>query len=270
MKSSPLTITKLLPAFETRKQVCVRRQELIRALEGGDHAATKLARDLIKCADGEPCGSPMCPVCIRGLRESFVLGVNMRVRELRRVCKFPISAFSAVLTSDKYRVGKLNRADLTLINKRLQRQYQREGLPLVFAGIDISLNEDGQRRKRPFWQLQAYGVVVGRDAEAVKQALKRRYPSDRSTPRPFRARECTNLSQAASYAIKPGFVRRVSYVDDQEGLNTRKVSLKRPEIRELATWLDQYPLSARYLLTGCRRSGGRMELQPGVKEKICG
>jgi hypothetical protein len=55
------------------------------------------------------------------------------------------------------------------------------------------------------------------------------------------------------------FIRRVSYVDATGRFNTRKVPIKSAEMRELTVWLDQYPLTARYLLTGCRRYGDRIE-----------
>jgi hypothetical protein len=270
MKSSISAIMQLLPKFETRKQVQERRTKLVRALEGGDNAAKNLARKLAKCDDDEPCNSPICPICVRALRQSFVVGVNKRIGKLRRTHKVPITAFSAILTTEKYRLGKLHRADLTLINKRLQRQYQRARLPLVFAGVDISLNEDSQRQSAPFWQIHVYGIVVGLKAKAIKQALKHLYPADKFTPKPFMAKECTYLPQAISYAIKATFVRRVSYIDvDNHGRpNTRKVSLKRSQLQELAMWLDQYPLSSRYLLTGCRRYGDRIELNPGVEKKL--
>jgi hypothetical protein len=268
MRSSTSTIIKLLPGFETRNQVIGRQRELIRALGGSDGAPMDLARMLDECAEGEPCSTAICPVCVRELRESFVLNANKRVAKLRRAHEFPISAFSAILIDEQHGIGDLYRADLTQINKRLQRQYQRKELPLVFAGIDISLNEDGHQQKSPFWQIHVYGVVVGSNVEALKHALKRLYPPDQSTPRPFLARECTDLPKALSYAIKPFVGRRVGYLNGQRRRDTNKVPLKRTQLRELATWLGQYPLAARYLLIGCRRYGDRIELNPGVKERL--
>jgi hypothetical protein len=182
MKSSTSTIVRLLPEFETLNQVIGRRKEFIRALEGGAGAATDLARMLEECADGEPCNSPICPVCVRALRTSFVLGVNKRVAKIGQAHNLPITAFSAIPIGEKHKIGKLHRADLLLFNKCFQRRCHRARLPLVFAGFDISLNEDSRRRqKNLFWQLQVYGVAVGADGEAVKQALKHFYPPDRST-----------------------------------------------------------------------------------------
>jgi hypothetical protein len=270
MRRSTASITKLLPRFETRRQVIERQKELIQALTGGDPAARRLARKVKKCVTGEPCKSAICPVCVRTLRRSFIVGVSKRIRKLRRKRRLPITAFSAILIADKYRPGKLHRADLSLINKRLQQQYLRAKLPLVFAGIDVSLNEDSQRQSHPlFWQIHVYGVVFGLSARHVKGALKDLYPADKSASKPFMAKDCcTYLPKALNYAIKTTFIRRARYIDDQDHLNTRKVSLKRPQLRELATWLDQYPLSSRYLLTGCRRYGDRVKLNPGVKKRL--
>jgi len=94
------------------------------------------------------------------------------------------------------------------------------------------------------------------------------YQANDTTPEPLKVRECENLAKALSYMIKPYFGRRVSYLDNTGRFNTRKVPLKRAQAQELATWIDQYPLSARYALTGCRRYGDRIKptLRNSVKE----
>jgi hypothetical protein len=107
--------------------------------------------------------------------------------------------------------------------------------------------------------LQDYGVCVGLDTAEVKTRLAKLYPRNNTTPKPLRVRRCKNLALALSYMIKPYFGRRVSYIDGTGRFNTRKVPLKRPQVQELATWIDQYPLTARYALTGCRRYRDQIE-----------
>ena len=80
----------------------------------------------------------------------------------------------------------------------------------------------------PFWQGHVYGVVVGIGVEDVKNGIKRLYPRDTSIKRPLRVRECTDVPKALSYAVKPAFVRRVSYVDPRTGRdNTTITTLSR-------------------------------------------
>jgi len=170
-----------------------------------------------------------------------------------------ITAFSFALPEEQYAVGDLHKANLLQINKRLQRRYERAGLPLVLGGVDISLNEDSAGCWSPYWQLQVYGVTVDLPLAEVKKRLAVNLPISERIPRPLRVRDCIEIHQGLSYIIKPMFIRRVSYVDPTGRLNTRKVPIKSAEMRELAVWLDQYPLTARYLLIGCRRYEDRIE-----------
>ena len=194
------------------------------------------------------------------MRKSFVPGA---IRCIDQVCTAEsvradgIVAFSAVLTEERYADGELHNADLRRINGRLQRRHQRAGIPLVFAGVDISYNEDSEGRWAPHWQLQVYGICVSVDMTELRIRLARLYQANDTTPKPLRVRECENLAKALSYMIKPYFGRRVSYRDRIGRFTTLKVRLKRPQAQELATWIDQYPLTARYALTGCRRYGDR-------------
>jgi len=268
MSSETDTLTQLLPDFETEQTAFERQSEMIRALNGDDPAATRLADKLKACANGSPCDLSMCPICVRRLRASFVLPALKVIRRVQRKRKLPITAFSAVLKNGRYPVGNLAKIDLPVINRRVQRQHQRAQFPLVFAGIDISLNEDGRQTRRSHWQVQAYGVVVGLDVDAVKKALQRLYPRTSSAPRPLRVRECCELPEALSYVIKPEFVRRVSYIDDTGRHNTRKCSLKAAQLRELALCLGRYRSSVRHALTGCRLYSDRTDLYPGARRRL--
>jgi hypothetical protein len=110
----------------------------------------------------------------------------------------------------------------------------------------------------PFWQGHVYGVVVGIGVEDVKNGIKRLYPRDTSIKRPLRVRECTDVPKALSYAVKPAFVRRVSYVDPRTGRdNTYNYDLKPPQLRELALCLGRYKFARSirpHRLSGLQRS----------------
>src|SRR5260370_29105467 len=124
MKSSEERYRNLLPRFETKKRVRQRRSETIRILENRDHRARRIARKLIKCSGEEHCKLPICSVCVRELRKSFVLGALACVDELQSGAKsglkFPITAFSAIPIGDQYPIGQLHTLDLTRTNKRIQ------------------------------------------------------------------------------------------------------------------------------------------------------
>jgi hypothetical protein len=148
----------------------------------------------------------------------------------RNVSHEHVVTVPAVLGDEQYDVGDLHKADLLQVNKRLQRRFQRAELPVVLAGVDISLNEDSAGAWDPHWQVQVYGVVVGLPRVEVKQRLILSFPPSNSVSRPLKVRKCDELQHALSYTIKPMFIRRVSYVDDTGRLNTRKVTLKVQQI----------------------------------------
>jgi hypothetical protein len=261
-------LRQLLPKFETSQQVRERQATLVNHLKAGKRASRNIGRKLRRCRKNKACGSPSCPRCLRRLRRLFVRGAMTCIDRVRTASNIPrdqIVAFSAVLTEERYVAGDLHNANLNLINERVQRRHQRTGLPLVLAGVDISWNEDSAKRWEPHWQLQVYGVCVGLDRDQVKARIAKHYPANDTTPRPLRVRTCKNLNKALakalSYTIKPYFGRRVNYFHPKTSkFRTRKVSLKRPQAQELATWIDQYPLTARHTLTGCRRYGDGIEL----------
>jgi hypothetical protein len=190
------------------------------------------------------------------------------IRDKCQVKKIPITAFSAVLSEEQYHVGELVAADLCLINERLQRRHLRCGFPLVFAGVDLSFNTHSNRPGEGFWQFQVYGIVVDLGAERVRAALELLYPASTNILRPLYVKECTNLAKALSYVIKPYFSERVNYRDDTGRMNTRTVKLKAAEIRELAPWMCQYPLTERYVLTGARRYSDRIEVHLSTLKKL--
>jgi hypothetical protein len=262
MKSYYKNLRQLLPKFETSQQVRERKANLVKDLMAGKRATRNVGRKLRRCRKNKGCGSPICPRCVRRLRRSFVKGAINCVAQARTTNEIPddqIVAFSAVLAEERYAAGDLYNADLRKINERLQRRHQRAGLALVFAGVDISWNEDSEERWPPHWQLQVYGVCVGLDVTEIRSRLAKQYPANDTTPKPLRVRRCRNLAKVLSYMIKPYFGRRVSYLDDTGRFNSRKVGLKRQQAQELARWIDNYPLTARYALTGCRRYGSRIE-----------
>ena len=249
-------ICEIWPKFETKAQALERRAKLVRQLLEGDHSAQQLAAKLAGCNRHRRCGSPICHVCVGELRCWFICETIACFNDLSAAnpsaLRGKVIAFSAIPREDQYRQGKLRVADLLSLNERLKKRHERAGFPLVFAGVDVSLNVFDNSTSTRRWQLQVYGVVIGCTPEQVRTALSGLYPAAKRTPRPLKVNRCNNLAAAVSYAIKPYFGRRVSYIGRNGRRQTRKVPLNSSEIRELAVWIDQYRLADRYLLRGCR------------------
>lgn len=262
---------KLLPRFETRADARQRRDVLVSQLKDGGRQQRRAGRRLRRCRSKAPCQQPMCPRCVRELRKSFVPAALICIKQARETCqsyKLPITAFSAVLAEEQHLVGNLGNADLHRINERLQRRHQRCDFPLVFAGVDLSFNTYSDVRKQPYWQFQIYGIVVGLDCDDTKATLAHLYPKTPNTRRPLRVRKCSNLAKALSYIIKPYFSERVSYRDDTGRMNIQTVKLKAAQVRELAPWISQYPLTERYMLTGARRYSDRIEVNQATLQRL--
>ena len=294
MTSTRETIKQLLPTFERKQDARKRHAEMIRALQRDDGRgkriaeqfaalevplipdpleedarAKKLAEQLGRCVHGRPCNLSICPICLRRLRKSFILGAVTCIEELGLGPELPIIKFSAV--SIRYRGDlrdNLNRIDLGQIKTRIRDQQKRAGFPLAFAGVEISLNEARQDYDDPFWQAQVYGVVVGLEFEAVKSAIKREYPSEASIPMPLWVRKCSDLAVALNDAIKPEIVRRASCMDDAGRRYIHNCRLKKSQLKEVGLWLSLYEAPVRYVLTGCQRNGERFVLKPGVRKRL--
>jgi hypothetical protein len=224
-----------------------------------DARAKKLAKQLGRCANGRPCKLSICPICVRTFRRAFILGAVAGIDELEMGPPLPIIEFSAVSVRNRYPRDCLNIIDLCKIQKLIRDQNKRAAFPLAIAGIEIALNKDGPAGDHPFWQAQAYGVVVGLEADAVESAIKREYPHAASMPKPFSLSESSNLAAALNFAIKPEPVR-------SDGL--RNTRLKKTQLKEVVLWLSLYEPPVRYVLTGCHFNGNRLELKRGIRKRL--
>jgi hypothetical protein len=276
-KYSPsVSIWKVWPEFETKAQALERRAKLVRQLLDGDRSALQLATKLAGCNRHRRCGSPICHVCVGELRCWFICETIACFNELcaanPSALRGKVVRFSGVPCEEEYPEGGLNAANLHRLNRRMQKPHERAGLPVVFAGVDVSLNVFDNSKSTKRWQIHFYGAVIGRTREHVRTALSDLYPIGKNTWRPLDVKCCNNLAAVVSYAIKPYFYRRSGYVKPATGRrDTWEEPLKGSEIRELAVWLDQYRLADRYLLRGCRRRRGkRIVIDPAVRAQLLG
>jgi hypothetical protein len=161
--------------------------------------------------------------------------------------------------------------DLKRLNKTLKKRFERDHFPLVFAGVDISLNLFNNSIARARWQPHLYGLVVGLTSEEVKAALSAYYPPHKRATRPLYVSRCNQLSAVLSYCIKPYFSRHSGYRDRKNGRkNSEAEPLKGWQMQQLGVWLPQYELTDRYLLRGCRKKGSRIVINSAVRAELLG
>lgn len=240
--ASKRSAPRLPPDFETVAQVAERRDELLIQLMQGDVKANELAVRLRYCQFPWPCGSGACHLCAYEARK-------LRIPELADLFSHSqrLSAVSLVHPRWARSAEDLGTLDFAKIRDQLRNHLNRSPLAdaVVAGGIDISWNEHSGHAWDPHWQAHAYLLVDGYDATHIKHMLARFYPESATIPRPVFAREVSDILAAASYSYKSVFNRRVSYVDETGRRNTRVLSLKPAQSRQLAVFLDAQPRRSR-------------------------
>src|ERR1700730_747984 len=96
----------------------------------------------------------------------------------RRLClgfNHPETKPPSIPTTPRTAPGQLDQMDLPSINRRIQREHERVGFPLIFAGINISVYEDAPPKTKPRWQMQLDGIVAGLDVDAIEAGIPKYY-----------------------------------------------------------------------------------------------
>jgi len=242
---------KCLPrGFETTDIAERRRDRLIKVLQRDPERFATQIDLLYECNVRRGCGARICDICMRKTRLHLVregckhLGPLVRRREL--------IAVSIVLPNE---TGHVNRGppDFRRLRARLKRRLERLPLavPLLIAGLDVSLNEEGGRQ---FWQVQLYGVTHVNNTEALRDAFGR----SESVEKPLQICTCTDLGAPLTYALKTQYVRRVSYRDRKGNAKTRKPWLSNSQRRVVARWLRDVGCWDTVFLVGLTRRGERL------------
>jgi hypothetical protein len=156
---------------------------------------------------------------------------------------------------------QLHTIKLPLVMARLKRQLIRYELgPLPFiAGADFSFNEDSEERYEPHWQLHFWIYVVAPTLKLLPTGLARFFPIDITIPVPIMVKPVTDEMEVVSYLWKSVFFRRVTYLAPDGRFNSRKVSLKPDQERELRIYLDRYAPTDRLCMNGLQRRGCRYD-----------
>lgn len=236
-----------------------RRTETINKLEALTRKypmAAHVAKRLNECKRCEPCLSPACPVCSRAFQRLFVnltkdaLGVGEKDRG-----RPPIVAITLVdPKANLKRIGDLDQHHLHNFYRRVRRALDLIGHdePLI-AALDISRNlepDDDGCSKPHCWSPHLHGFTRSADPRTLKRELLTRFASTATVPNPMRIKEHDGSNEGLSYACKPGFCRRISYLDEQGRRNTHRqpTSLKAREDVRLRIALNNLEFSDQLFL----------------------
>jgi hypothetical protein len=127
-------------------------------------------------------------MCVRALRRWFICKTVSCVKGLLSSnssgLRGKVVRFSGIPCGE-HRFGRRTLPDLKRLNKTLQKRFERDKFPLVFAGVDVSLNLFNNSIARARWQPHLYGLVVGLTRDQVKAALSSYYPPRKRAPKPL-------------------------------------------------------------------------------------
>jgi hypothetical protein len=142
-------------------------------------------------------------------------------------------AFAAHRTAE----DKLDMLNTTRMKRTLSEAIKNaEDLAWMVGGIDLSLNDDTQKKQDVAWQPQFYGFVQVPSREDLSKLLRDRHRTTKIAPRPVKTKDCDGSARAISYGFKNDFVRRIAYRGQggppgnrRKFWTTRKVSLRATE-----------------------------------------
>lgn len=251
MATIPTTIRP--DGFETYTDAKKRLAHKVRLLRKGNRHQIRLATKLERCRKGNRCDSGACDYCVGAFRLRLYrnsLPIFAARSNWTRASVIPAGMLVPV--------GELANIDLralaSMIDKRLERSSLRHRI--VFVGIDVSLNL--QDNKILGWQFHLYILVEGENSVRLREAIKAAFPPELTAKVPYDFDEVNDPSNRITYLFKAIFKRRSRYATANGQARTKSLPLKGPKLRELVTFLDQYPIGERLILRGIRRNGSRL------------
>jgi hypothetical protein len=219
--------------------------------------AAKLAKILARCKRRRRCASGACPECGRAFQRFLV-------SEVRRLAagesEQELASVSIAFPKHRTAEDRLNVLGTTKLKRSLSETMNNaNGLAWMAGGIDLSLNDDTQKKLDIAWQPQFYGFADVTSVETLSKMLRDTYSPTKSVPRPVQMKECDGSVRAISYALKTEFVRRIAYraivgppENRRKCWHTRKVSLRPVEHVRAMLWLHRIGLAGRLFLRGVR------------------
>ena len=134
-----------------------------------------------------------------------------------------------------------------------------DDLAWIAGGIDLSLNDDRQKKQGIAWQPQFYGLADVTNVEVLSNLLRSTYSPTKTAPRPVQIKQCDGSTKVILYAFKTDFVRRIAFRTEigppdrrRKCWQTRKVSLRASEHVRAMLWMHRVGLAGRLFLRGVR------------------
>ena len=240
-------------AKRTRKR-CIKR---LKRFSSEFPEAAELARILGRCKRCRRCTSGACPECCRAFQRFFVSEVgNLSARKSEP----ELASVSIAFANHRTPEGQLNVFNTANTKRSLSASIKNsDGLAWMVGGIDLSLNDDTQKKLGIAWQPQLYGFAAVTNREDLSEVLRAAYSPTKSVPRPVQIKDCDGSARAISYGLKTEFVRRIAYPavvappeNRRKCWHTRKVSLRPVEHVRAMLWLHRIGLAGRLFLRGVR------------------
>lgn len=219
----------------------------------GSKGSEAQADQLYSCSRRHPCGNAGCPACLGAFQHGFVRVAN---RFMKRADQSDGTIFAISLIPADQMVALTHLRSLDLVNfRRRVRQRLQPAVPdcaWLLLGVDLSLNEDEQKRWQTSWCPHLYGLVqTNLSREELKANLKRLFPANPpKVRRSVKVKPFKPSRYGTSYVLKPDFKRRITYAHS-EGDRSKYQPLRsrrHPELQEVLRWLDHTRMSDRLLL----------------------
>jgi len=162
-------------------------------------------------------------------------------------------------------LGELHTLDIEGETRRIRRLLSNcdDLCQEIFIGAwDFSCSEHSDGLWESYWQPHLYCVVpTTMKATELKDLIRPLFTSSLNTPLPVKTRQLKHPINVLTYSLKAIFKRRVSYVDSDGIANTRHMSLRLAQERELLLYLDQIGISSRFFFRNVRRRGGKLMVE---------
>lgn len=248
----------VLPDFETFDEAKRWNEVNIATLSAGYRQVDQeLVVLLSSCHRRRPCLSGACRVCMREMRRWFTGATASLFDDLSWE---PGEGFAVTIVPDaRWQPNHMNSGAGRAFKERVRELLDGAGLgeEVAIGGIDLSWNSsDGEWSDhiRP----HAYLLLPALKSErTIKAALKTRLPAPPDTPRPVKFRPLEDQAEAATYALKAVFNRRMAYRNSLGRRTSRSLPLRGPELRTALHFLHDVGLTGRILCLNCRRRGHR-------------
>ena len=228
--------------------------------------AKKLAKILGRCKPRRRCMSGACPECGRAFQRWFV----SRVVELAGDSGADgLNSISVIFLKHRTPEDQLIGLAAGGMKRSMSGTIKNaDDLAWIAGGIDLSLNDDVQKKQGIAWQPQLYAIAEA-DVSGLSKVLRERFSPTQSARRPVQIKACDGTANAISYAFKTDFVRCIAYRTEvgppenrRKCWHTRKVSLRAGEHVQAMLWMHKIGLAGRLFLHGVRmtRTGNSVGL----------